>query len=183
VCGDHVIDAGELCDDGNMVEGDGCNAACQLERAPSMCPPGTIAVLKNEGFETGVLAPWAMNNPPTVTLTDDAHSGAWAAEIDGNNNISQTFAPVPVTMLDTVDLWTWHTPNGGGMAVYLIYSDDSLYFYDTDEQEELDGWRHFDFLQDLGPRQSLVALVVFGHGSEDSGNTTRFDDLRICRKP
>jgi cysteine-rich repeat protein len=28
VCGDNVLDTGELCDDGNLVSGDGCDANC-----------------------------------------------------------------------------------------------------------------------------------------------------------
>ncbi len=30
VCGNHVIEEGEVCDDGNTVTGDGCNASCTL---------------------------------------------------------------------------------------------------------------------------------------------------------
>lgn len=30
-CGDGVVGAGELCDDGNLVDGDGCSSACQLD--------------------------------------------------------------------------------------------------------------------------------------------------------
>ncbi len=30
-CGDGHLDSGEECDDGNMADGDGCNAACQVE--------------------------------------------------------------------------------------------------------------------------------------------------------
>ncbi len=32
-CGDGVVDAGEQCDDGNVVSGDGCSATCGLETA------------------------------------------------------------------------------------------------------------------------------------------------------
>ncbi len=32
VCGDHVVDAAEQCDDGNTTSGDGCSASCSLER-------------------------------------------------------------------------------------------------------------------------------------------------------
>jgi cysteine-rich repeat protein len=32
-CGDGVVDAGEQCDDGNVVSGDGCSATCGLEGA------------------------------------------------------------------------------------------------------------------------------------------------------
>jgi len=30
-CGDHHLDMGETCDDGNKAAGDGCSAACQIE--------------------------------------------------------------------------------------------------------------------------------------------------------
>ena len=33
-CGDQVVDAGEQCDDGNNVNGDGCSATCMIEVAP-----------------------------------------------------------------------------------------------------------------------------------------------------
>src|SRR5205823_6327312 len=31
VCGDHVLDDGEQCDDGNTNDGDGCSAKCRNE--------------------------------------------------------------------------------------------------------------------------------------------------------
>jgi cysteine-rich repeat protein len=30
-CGDRDLDTGESCDDGNRVDGDGCDAACRIE--------------------------------------------------------------------------------------------------------------------------------------------------------
>ena len=30
-CGDHVVDPGEACDDGNLTPGDGCSATCTIE--------------------------------------------------------------------------------------------------------------------------------------------------------
>ncbi len=44
-CGDGVIEAGETCDDGNLMGGDGCSGTCQIEGnnvcigAPSYCSP------------------------------------------------------------------------------------------------------------------------------------------------
>jgi cysteine-rich repeat protein len=38
-CGDHNVDAGEQCDDGNMTSGDGCSATCQNEMNPPPPPP------------------------------------------------------------------------------------------------------------------------------------------------
>ena len=40
-CGDGVIDPGEVCDDGNLVDGDGCDSYCRLEcDAHCDCPQG-----------------------------------------------------------------------------------------------------------------------------------------------
>ncbi|HCC22374.1 hypothetical protein A2480_04645 [Candidatus Uhrbacteria bacterium RIFOXYC2_FULL_47_19] len=41
VCGNSVIEAGETCDDGNVVSGDGCSALCALEGAGPP-PPGDV---------------------------------------------------------------------------------------------------------------------------------------------
>ena len=37
LCGDHKIDTGEQCDDGNTISGDGCSSTCQIEPGYS-CP-------------------------------------------------------------------------------------------------------------------------------------------------
>jgi cysteine-rich repeat protein len=39
-CGDGFVDEGEQCDDGNMIDGDGCSAACTIEMAGEGCTPG-----------------------------------------------------------------------------------------------------------------------------------------------
>ena len=31
-CGNHVIEVGETCDDGNLANGDGCTSSCQVEQ-------------------------------------------------------------------------------------------------------------------------------------------------------
>ncbi len=39
VCGNGATEAGEQCDDGNTVDGDGCSATCQIESTPPPPPP------------------------------------------------------------------------------------------------------------------------------------------------
>jgi cysteine-rich repeat protein len=48
VCGDGVVQAGEQCDDGNLMNGDSCTASCQIPALPT-CNDG----LKN-GAETDI---------------------------------------------------------------------------------------------------------------------------------
>jgi cysteine-rich repeat protein len=37
VCGNGVVEEGELCDDGNTTDGDGCSSTCQTETPPPPC--------------------------------------------------------------------------------------------------------------------------------------------------
>lgn len=42
VCGDGVLDSGELCDDGNLIDSDGCSPQCELEALD--CPEDMVSV-------------------------------------------------------------------------------------------------------------------------------------------
>lgn len=64
VCGNGILEAGEECDDGNQVAGDGCNINCQLE---SKTDNGD-----NESAEGGSTA---TNTPPAATSTSTVESG------------------------------------------------------------------------------------------------------------
>ena len=39
-CGDGILDPGEECDDGNNIDGDGCDANCTVEEEGEGCTPG-----------------------------------------------------------------------------------------------------------------------------------------------
>jgi len=41
-CGNGAVEAGEQCDDGNTVSGDGCSATCQTEAPAPRCGDGTV---------------------------------------------------------------------------------------------------------------------------------------------
>jgi len=38
-CGDDALDAGEQCDDGNLVDGDCCSSSCEFESSETLCRP------------------------------------------------------------------------------------------------------------------------------------------------
>lgn len=42
VCGNGIVEAWEECDDGNLVNGDGCNSLCQIEEAEPVCGNGVV---------------------------------------------------------------------------------------------------------------------------------------------
>lgn len=41
-CGDLVVDPGEQCDDGNIMDSDGCSSTCQLQDLPPPPPPAKV---------------------------------------------------------------------------------------------------------------------------------------------
>jgi len=40
ICGNDILETGEQCDDGNLINGDGCSATCQLEQVDPVCGNG-----------------------------------------------------------------------------------------------------------------------------------------------
>lgn len=46
VCGDEVLEAGEDCEDGNVIDGDGCNSRCLREPGYVCLNPGDLCVLE-----------------------------------------------------------------------------------------------------------------------------------------
>ena len=42
VCGDSIVDSGEDCDDGNLINGDGCSSVCLNENALPICGNGVV---------------------------------------------------------------------------------------------------------------------------------------------
>ena len=50
-CGNHVVDPGEGCDDGNTINGDGCSSTCQVETSQPVC--GNHVVESGEQCDDG----------------------------------------------------------------------------------------------------------------------------------
>lgn len=56
VCGNSIIQTGEVCDDGNLLNGDGCSSTCQIEAVPA-------------GGGGGGGAPLPYSEPPRIAIT------------------------------------------------------------------------------------------------------------------
>jgi cysteine-rich repeat protein len=70
-CGNHFLDAGEICDDGNRTEGDGCASDC---KSTQTCGNGIIDTLVSETCDEGSLG---------VGLSGDGCSSGCDAETPG----------------------------------------------------------------------------------------------------
>jgi cysteine-rich repeat protein len=58
LCGNGTLQAGETCDDHNLVPGDGCSATCQIEPG-FICPTVGVLCVKVTGVSTGAGTPQA----------------------------------------------------------------------------------------------------------------------------
>jgi cysteine-rich repeat protein len=80
-CGDGLLDTPlELCDDGNMLNGDGCSSVCHLERGAPETLPGQVVELP---FEEGGQGSAVSGQPATPPRTSDTGPAALALMIAG----------------------------------------------------------------------------------------------------
>src|SRR5690606_23525616 len=75
-CGDHVVDLGEACDDGNTLDGDGCSATCLSDES---CGNGVVDVRFGEDCDHGVCG-----------MSNDGCSSTCKLEIGSWRSIDQT---------------------------------------------------------------------------------------------
>jgi cysteine-rich repeat protein len=118
ICGNGKVEAGETCDDGNLIGSDGCSARCALEAGWScpVGPNGTSACVPISG--DGVLVGPEVCDDGNVTAGDGCSSQSLVEvgfECHGVPSVCTALAPrsrtpptlgAPLTGF-TVDQWTW----------------------------------------------------------------------------
>jgi len=97
ICGNGVIEAGEECDDGNTVSGDGCSATCQTE-VPGEEPPGgggavTGALITVEPKEFNINLAINTNVDRTITVRNIG-SGATTISVSQQDLDQNIILPV-----------------------------------------------------------------------------------------
>jgi len=92
VCGNNSVEAGEQCDDGNLVSGDGCSATCRIEVRPPP-PPATVLPTVLQGLR---ISGETQVHPSSMTQTQMAHDGVRRVDgtvklcISGDGAVTQT---------------------------------------------------------------------------------------------
>lgn len=72
ICGNGRVERGEQCDDGNLVNGDGCSNRCQIEAAPTPTPGNNEPVAQGLTLFGNVNT--NINNVFVVLRTDKAYT-------------------------------------------------------------------------------------------------------------
>lgn len=133
-CGNHVLDPGEACDDGNNVDGDGCSQSCTVEPAPHRTTAtwsfqtvaGGVATGCSSTFDTAVLVSQKVDasaQPIGACAPNDAPSETCA--VDGFACAAGTGASRKLP-----DLKTFPGATGGTYLTYVaITSHDRSQVY------------------------------------------------------
>ncbi len=101
VCGNGMLESGEQCDDGNVVNGDGCNATCGLEvgfKCPMPGSPCVAATCGNgmvEGLEQCDDGPWTADS--TGTVKDRPYDGCYQCKREVNCPVGAGPGPTACT--------------------------------------------------------------------------------------
>jgi cysteine-rich repeat protein len=117
-CGNNVIETThETCDDGNRVNGDGCNQACQIETGPTATPTATVptatpTITPTAGPPTDTPTAAPPTNTPTVAPPTNT-------PIPGAPTNTPTHSPGPATT-PTATAAATATPDDGSIPIVLL---------------------------------------------------------------
>lgn len=148
VCGDSEPDAGEQCDDGNLANGDGCDATCQVEAgfecSSAISGQTTENLLQNGSFEAGDTG-WNQSGIPSLPICTPSTcgsgndfsieqlSGGWFRAGDAVSAASATASQIVNIPTDatTLELAIWPAacePEGGNGDTITVAIDGNEVF-------------------------------------------------------
>ena len=113
VCGDMLLEGTEECDDGNVMNGDGCDSGCQIEVPTEAEPNGTAAtasgpfapeiIIEGAIGVVGDLDYFAITVPATADLRIETFDVNGPISCVGIDTVINLYAPNGTTLLGTDD--------------------------------------------------------------------------------
>ena len=117
VCGNHIIETGEQCDDGNIFGGDGCDSLCSFETIPSVC--GNNVVESGEQCDDGNLESndgCSATCDAEISTIGELYINEFVADpVSGSNEWVELYSP-STTAINITD---WSIEDGAGSKTKL----------------------------------------------------------------
>lgn len=125
VCGDGVRDEGEACDDGNVLEGDGCGPTCEVENLPPDCS-GAVASPVDVWPPNHAMVPVAIEgvvDPDGDEVTLVVKAVAQDEPVDGTGN-GATCPDAEGVGSSTVSVRAERSGQGDGRVYHVTFEAD-----------------------------------------------------------
>lgn len=160
VCGDDVLSADEDCEDGNLLDGDGCSATCQIETGDAFDIDILGATTTSTDPSTGLawddalfLPPFIFPDPYVVVSVDGVYAGETPVAEDTTT----------ASWLSTFDL----TVPAGSVVTFEVIDADDFPFVDTPmftftaDRDDLDTFSGAGPIT-LGPSTNTLTVGITG---------------------
>ncbi|QQS60307.1 lamin tail domain-containing protein [Candidatus Falkowbacteria bacterium] len=117
ICGNHIIETGEQCDDGNSIDGDGCDSLCAFEAIPSLC--GNNVIESGEQCDDGnsITGDGCSATCQTeISTTGEVYINEFIADpVSGSNEWIELYTPSSTA----INITDWSIEDGGGSKTRL----------------------------------------------------------------
>jgi hypothetical protein len=161
-CGNGVLELGEQCDDGNLTNGDGCSAICQLEGGAcnDVCAgvvPVSGTTIKAERIASG------LSNPLLVTAAPRDISRVFIVEQSGRIKIVKWGAMLPTPFLNVSSQVSCCGEQGLlGFAFHPDYVNNGRFFinYTNNAGDTVVAEHHVSANPDIGDTAEIVLLTI-----------------------
>jgi hypothetical protein len=152
--------------------------------ASSPCAAGEVTLIHNARANLPLAGEFVQSyGGSTLTRVTDPITSSFTLQVTGNEDVTASFQPTPVSALTSASYELWHDPTTGAPHFVVVYYEDgsttsnflSSAFGGT-------GWETVDMLPLLDPTKSIYKLEIWGYsaGGSPVPNITRFDNLAFC---
>lgn len=150
----------------------------------SPCAAGEITLIHNASANLPLGSEYTqVSGGTSLTRVTDPVTGSFVLQVTGNQDVTASFQPTPVSALTSASYELWHDPTTGAPHFVAVYYEDGS-FTTSILYSVLGGtgWETIDMLPLLDPTKTVNKLEIWGYGSGGGGvpDITRFDNLAFC---